>query len=160
MNAYACFPDLPSPVQRYIRTLEADKEALEADRAGLEARAAVAARRIAELSERVRYLEEQFRLAQLKRYAPRSEKSRERVFNEAEHEAKADPGTDERTVPLPDTGLPQHPPRSPEPPPPRRAPPPHPTPRGAGARCPQNCRASGLNTIFPTHRNAARTVSA
>src|SRR5260364_46554 len=54
MNAYACFPDLPSPVQRYIRTLEADKEALEADRAALEARAAVAARRIAELSERVR----------------------------------------------------------------------------------------------------------
>src|SRR5260363_160877 len=40
MNAYACFPDLPSPVQRYIRTLEADKEALEADRAALEARAA------------------------------------------------------------------------------------------------------------------------
>src|SRR5260363_35269 len=77
MNAYACFPDLPSPVQRYIRTLEADKEALEADRAALEARAAVAARRIAELSERVRYLEEQFRLAQLKRYAPRSEKPRE-----------------------------------------------------------------------------------
>src|SRR5260363_36428 len=75
-------------------------------------RAAVAARRIAELSERVRYLEEQFRLAQLKRYAPRSEKSRERVFNEAEHEAKADPGTDERTVPLLDTGLPQEAPRS------------------------------------------------
>src|SRR5260363_303967 len=116
MNAYACFPDLPSPVQRYIRTLEADKEALEADRAALEARAAVAARRIAELSERVRYLEEQFRLAQLKRYAPRSEKSCERVFNEAEHEAKADPGTDERTVPLLDTGLPQEAPRSPEPP--------------------------------------------
>src|SRR5260363_289049 len=85
MNAYACFPDLPSPVQRYIRTLEADKEALEADRAALEARAAVAGRRIAELSERVRYLEEQFRLAQLKRYAQRSEKSRERVFNEAGH---------------------------------------------------------------------------
>src|SRR5260363_231030 len=106
MNAYACFPDLPSPVQRYIRTLEADKEAREA----------VAARRIAELSERVRYLEEQFWLAQLKRYAPRSEKSRERVFNEAEHEAKADPGTDERTVPLLDTGLPQEAPRSPEPP--------------------------------------------
>src|SRR5260364_180963 len=115
MNAYACFPDLPSPVQRYIRTLEADKEALEADRAALEARAAVAARRIAELSERVRYLEEQFRLAQLKRYAPRSEKSRERVFN------KADPGTDERTVPLLDTGLPQEAPRSPEPPRGRRA---------------------------------------
>src|SRR5260363_125638 len=115
MNAYACFPDLPSPVQRYIRTLEADKEALEADRAALEARAAVAGR-IAELSERVCYLEEQFRLAQLKRYAPRSEKSRERVFNEAEHEAKADPGTDERTVPLLDTGLPQEAPRSPEPP--------------------------------------------
>src|SRR5260363_263840 len=75
MNAYACFPDLPSPVQRYIRTLEADKEALEADRAALEARAAVAARRIAELSERVRYLEEQFRLAQLKRYAPRSRRA-------------------------------------------------------------------------------------
>src|SRR5260364_222138 len=110
MNAYACFPDLPSPVQRYIRTLEADQ-----------ARAAVAARGIAEVSERVRYLEEQFRLAQLKRYARRSEKSRERVFNEAEHEAKADPGTDERTVPLLDTGLPQEAPRSPEPPRGRRA---------------------------------------
>src|SRR5260364_312884 len=147
MNACACFPDLPSPVQRYIRRLEADKEALEADRAALEARAAVAARRIAELSERVRYLEEQFRLAQLKRYAPRSEKSRERVFNEAEHEAKADPAQTRGRFPCWTRVCRKR----------RRA---HPNPRGAGARCPQNCRASGLNTIFPTHRNAARTVSA
>src|SRR5260363_283265 len=107
MNAYACFPDLPSPVQRYIRTLEADKEALEADRAALQARAAVAAQRIAEISERVRYLEEQFRLEQLKRYALRSEKTRERVFNEAGHETKAVPGTDESKHPLLDKGLSQ-----------------------------------------------------
>src|SRR5260363_263433 len=38
MNAYACFPDLPSPVQRYIRTLEADKEALEAEGSARSAR--------------------------------------------------------------------------------------------------------------------------
>src|SRR5260364_141024 len=140
MNAYACFPDLPSPVQRYIRTLEAD-------RAALEARAAVAARRIAELSERVRYLEEQFRLAQLKRYAPRSEKSASACSTKPSTKPKRIRAQTRGRFPCWTRVCRKR----------RRA---HPNPRGAGARCPQNCRASGLNTIFPTHRNAARTVSA
>jgi hypothetical protein len=60
--------------------------------------------RNAQLSARVRQLEEQFRLAQLKRYAPSSEKRSERVFNEAEQmgpESQAD------AVALPDTDLPE-----------------------------------------------------
>ena len=52
---------------------------------------------------RVRQLEEQFRLAQLKRYAPSSEKRSERVFNEAEHMG---PEPQQETVALPGTGLP------------------------------------------------------
>jgi len=63
MNEPASVPDLPLEVQAYIRALE---------------------ERNAQLSVRMRQLEEQFRLAQLKRYAPSSEKRSERVFNEAE----------------------------------------------------------------------------
>ena len=86
MNESASFPDLPPEVQAYIRELEA---------------------RNAQLSLRVRQLEEQFRLAQLKRYAPSSEKRSERVFNEAE---QMSPVPQDSTVTLPDTGLPEMPP--------------------------------------------------
>ena len=60
------------------------------------------------LSQRVVKLEEELALARLHRFAPRSEKRADRVFNEAEQvgvEEKA--GGDEDTVAdLPDTGLP------------------------------------------------------
>lgn len=66
------------------------------------------------LAQRVFKLEEELALAQLHRFAPRSEKHMDRVFNEAEQatlEADADEGsadTDEAdTVDLPDTGLPE-----------------------------------------------------
>src|SRR5436853_84124 len=92
MNAPALFADLPPKVQAYIHELETCNQ---------------------QLSERVRYLEEQFRLAQLKRYAPRSEKRSERVFNEAEQAAQADPDSSDLALTLPDTGLPQDRPRPP-----------------------------------------------
>lgn len=87
MNKLAAFPDLPPEVQAYIRALET---------------------RNAELSERVRYVEEQFRLAQLKRYAPSSEKRSDRVFNEAGQVDPA-PELDSDTIPLtpPETGMPE-----------------------------------------------------
>lgn len=81
MNEEAAFPNLPPEVQAYIRELET---------------------RNAQLSARVRYLEEQFRLAQLKRFAPSSEKRSDRVFNEAE---QACPDLETGTLVLPDTGL-------------------------------------------------------
>lgn len=66
------------------------------------------------LAQRVFKLEEELALAQLHRFAPRSEKRVDRVFNEAEKaafEAGADDGVadcDETDVAeLPDTGLPE-----------------------------------------------------
>jgi transposase len=62
------------------------------------------------LAQRVFKLEEELALAQLHRFAPRSEKHMDRVFNEAEQaalEADADEGSAEAdAVDLPDTGLP------------------------------------------------------
>jgi transposase len=87
------FSRLPPAAQAYIRELEA---------------------RNRQLGERVAQLEEQFRLAQSKRFAPGSEKLRDRVFDEAEQIAATEPGdadTDsaEETFALPDTGLPDAP---------------------------------------------------
>ena len=90
MNEPASFPDLPPEVQAYIRALE---------------------ERNAQLSVRVRQLEEQFRLAQLKRYAPSSEKRSERVFNEAE---QMNPALPDSAMTLPDTGLPEVAPAAPQ----------------------------------------------
>ena len=91
-------PDLlriPTAVQGYIHDLEE--------------RAADGAKRIEELNERIGQLEEQIRLLQAERYAPKSEKRRDRIFDEAEQIAQAEP-TDEdegQAQPsLPDTGLP------------------------------------------------------
>jgi len=94
------FAGLPPAAQAYIRELEA--------------RAAADAQRMTELAERIRVLEEQFRLAQSKRFAPNSEKLRDRVFDEAEQAAGAEPDDDgvagaEATFTLPDTGLPDVP---------------------------------------------------
>ena len=83
---------LPPAAQAYIRELEA---------------------RNRQLGERIAHLEEQFRLAQSKRFAPSSEKLRDRVFDEAEQAAATDPDNDtgdaEDTFALPDTGLPDAP---------------------------------------------------
>ena len=63
------------------------------------------------LAQRVLKLEEELALAQLHRFAPRSEKHMDRVFNEAEQSAlEGDEGHDDTdeadAVDLPDTGLP------------------------------------------------------
>jgi len=57
------FSRLPLAAQAYIRELET---------------------RNRQLGERITQLEEQFRLAQSKRFAPSSEKLKDRVFDEAE----------------------------------------------------------------------------
>jgi transposase len=60
------------------------------------------------LAQRVFKLEEELALARLHRYAPRSEKRADRVFNEAEQIADEDEAGSEDTdvIDLPDTGLP------------------------------------------------------
>lgn len=92
MNAHD-FPELPRPARAYIRKLEtglADRDA-----------------QIAELTRRLDALEEQYRLALARQYAPKSEKRSERVFNEAEQLAEAEPPEEDGELPeLPDTGLP------------------------------------------------------
>ncbi len=88
-------PGLPPAAQAYIRELEAQ--------------AATNAQHIAELTERIKDLEEQFRLAQSKRFAPSSEKLKDRAFDEAEQMATtalADDDEDGALAP-PDTGLPE-----------------------------------------------------
>ena len=84
------------------------------DVAELMARLAANAAEIAVLKARIFTLEEELALAQLHRFAPRSEKHMDRVFNEAENvalEADADEDLadcDETDVAeLPDTGLPE-----------------------------------------------------
>jgi transposase len=61
-----------------------------------------------QLSERVVKLEEELALARLHRFAPRSEKHVDRLFNEAEQIAAEDDGDGEEgdVIDLPDTGLP------------------------------------------------------
>ena len=59
-----------------------------------------------QLCERVFKLEEELALARLHRFAPRSEKRVDRVFNEAEQVALEDEAGDVDPVDLPDTGLP------------------------------------------------------
>lgn len=59
-----------------------------------------------QLTERVIKLEEELALAQLHRFAPRSEKHIDRLFNEAEQIGDEDDGEDDDVVALPDTGLP------------------------------------------------------
>ena len=59
------------------------------------------------LAQRVVHLEEQLRLERLHRYAPRSEKLEERIFNEAEQAAAEGEETDDvEAAPIADTGLP------------------------------------------------------
>jgi hypothetical protein len=91
---------LPPATKAYIRKLET--------------RAAADAQRIAErdakideLTKRLDALEEQYRLALAQRFAPKSEKRRDRLFNEAEQIAETEPAEEDDDLPvLPDTGLP------------------------------------------------------
>lgn len=87
MSAQDPTADLPPDVLAYIRQLEGSNR---------------------ELKARVEQLEELFRLAQLKRFAPSSEKLKDRVFDEAEQAAAAEPVEDDPdgVFALPDTGLP------------------------------------------------------
>jgi transposase len=77
----------------------------------LETRLAERDARIDELDKRLDALEEQYRLALARQYAPKSEKRRDRVFNEAEEAAHAEPADEdedgENVLTLPDTGLPE-----------------------------------------------------
>ncbi len=67
-----------------------------------------APRRSAELTKRVEMLEEQYRLALAQRFAPKSEKRRDRAFNEAEQLAATEPADEDDELPeLPDTRLPE-----------------------------------------------------
>jgi transposase len=61
------------------------------------------------LAQRISRLEEELALATLHRFAPRSEKRTDRLFNEAEQSAVEGDGEDidDDAVDLPDTGLPQ-----------------------------------------------------
>jgi transposase len=98
------FSRLPPAAQAYIRELEA--------RAAADAqRIAQGEARLTELAERIKVLEEQFRLAQSKRFAPSSEKLKDRVFDEAEQMAAAAPSGDDDesddAFALPDTERPQ-----------------------------------------------------
>jgi transposase len=95
------FLRLPPAAKTYIRDLEA--------RASTDAqRIAERDAQIAELTKRVEMLEEQYRLALAQRFAPKSEKRRDRVFNEAEQIAATDPADEGNDLPeLPDTGLPE-----------------------------------------------------
>jgi len=94
-------PDLkhvPRAVRGYIRDLE---ERATQDIAQRDAQ-------IGELNQRIEQLEEQIRLLQAERYAPKSEKRKDRVFDEAEQIARTEPSDeeDEGVLPaLPETGL-------------------------------------------------------
>src|SRR5258708_20064880 len=91
---------LPPAAKAYIRDLEA--------RASAEAQS-IAERdaQIAELIRRVEMLEEQYRLALAQRFAPQSEKRKDRVFDEAEQIAETEPTNEDDDLPgLPETGLP------------------------------------------------------
>jgi transposase len=81
-----------------------------------------------QLTQRICDLEEQLRLERLRRYAPRSEKIRDRLFNEAEQAAGEDKeGDDVDVAGVPDTGLPDA--HKPEPKKPGRKPLPEDLPR-------------------------------
>lgn len=95
-------PQLPRTAKAYINRLE---ERVAADAQLIAERDA----RIDELTRRLDALEEQYRLALARQYAPKSEKRKDRVFNEAEQDLQDEPEEeDDAEVPvLPDTGLPE-----------------------------------------------------
>jgi transposase len=90
---------VPRAVRGYIRDLEARATQDIAQRDA----------QIDELNQRIGQLEEQLRLLQAERYAPKSEKRKDRVFDEAEQIARTEPCDEEDggvQPALPETGLP------------------------------------------------------
>ncbi len=83
-----------------IAALQAQLKANAAEIAALKAEKDVLARRVVKL-------EEELALARLHRFAPKSEKHVDRLFNEAEQVAESDDAEDGDGVELPDTGLPE-----------------------------------------------------
>ena len=99
MNAHEP-SQVPPAAQAYI-------DALEAQVADDAQRLAERDARIDELVKRLDTLEEQYRLALAQRFAPKSEKRVDRLFNEAEQIAESEPAEEDDDLPaLPDTGLP------------------------------------------------------
>lgn len=95
---------LPPELRDYVRELEARASALEEHKAALELQTAALEMQAAALQARNHFLEEQFRLAQLKRFAPSSEKfgAQGCLFNEAEqdvatHAPEANDDTDQES---------------------------------------------------------------
>jgi transposase len=80
--------NLPPELRDYVRALEAKASALEAKASALEVKTTEQESIAAALQARIDFLEEQFRLAQLKRFAPSSEKygAQGCLFNEAEQD--------------------------------------------------------------------------
>ncbi len=79
---------MPPELRDYIRELETRAAALEVQAATLEMQTATLEMQTTALQARYQFLEEQFRLAQLKRFAPSSEKygAQGCLFNEAEED--------------------------------------------------------------------------
>ena len=97
------------------------------------------------LAQRVVHLEEQLRLERLHRYAPRSEKLTERIFNEAEQAAaEGEEPMTSRRLPLRTRGCRTRRSRS------RRS--------GAASRCLKICRASASSMTFPKTKRPARAA--
>lgn len=91
---------MPPELRDYIRELETRAAALEVQAATLEMQTATLEMQTTALHARNQFLEEQFRLAQLKRFAPSSEKygAQGCLFNEAEQDiATLAPEADEDT---------------------------------------------------------------
>jgi hypothetical protein len=90
------------------------------------------------LSQRVVKLEQELALAKLHRFAPRSEKHIDRLFNEAEEAAVEGGSEEDDVVELPDTGLPAAEGVTGK--------------SGDAGLCRQTCRASVSNTTLLTIR--------
>jgi len=97
------------------------------------------------LAQRVVHLEEQLRLERLHRYAPRSEKLKDRIFNEAEQAAaEVEEPDDAEAAPIAGAGLPDA--EEPEP------------KSGVASRCLTICRASASSMTCPKTKRSARAA--
>ena len=97
--------ELPLEVRTYIRALEAKASCHEQRLVGYEQQVVGYENKIGILQQHIERLEEQFRLAQLKRFAPSSEKfgAQGCLFNEAEVAVEAQPAVADDVVDADDT---------------------------------------------------------
>ena len=103
-------PGFDSRLQMNRRTANDELEAARAEIASLTARCRELQDENLKLAQRNAHLEELFRLAQQQHFAPKSEKLKDRVFDEAEQTAAAEPDgedSEDDGAELPDTGLPE-----------------------------------------------------